>query len=136
MYFDLDNRELLRNRANRLQERPVGCAGTRHKQVALGRAQAGRTVTMLISETTLAIALDDPHDPSDPDGGDTRIVRRTNSNACVASRDSDRGSLTPQFPRRNVKQVLTQIRQGPTASRQGSQGLCAPSTDARQSSVK
>ena len=48
------------------------------QKVALGRGHAGRTLTVLVSETTLAIELDEP---GDPEGNDTRVVRRTNSNA-------------------------------------------------------
>ena len=42
------------------------------QQVALGRGHAQQTVTVLVSETTLAIELD---------ADDTRVVRRTNNNA-------------------------------------------------------
>ncbi len=38
------------------------------QKVALGRVHAGQTVTVLVSDTTLAIELDD---------GDTRVIRRT-----------------------------------------------------------
>ena len=38
------------------------------QKIALGRVHAHRTVTVHVSETTLAIELDD---------GDTRVVRRT-----------------------------------------------------------
>ena len=104
MFFDLETRELLRTRPNPLAPeqmrglrgmRPVGpvprpstepvrvqrrasntgvitVAGQR---VALGRGHAGQTVTVLVSETTLAIEL------ADHDGPETRLVRRTNTNA-------------------------------------------------------
>ena len=108
LIFDPDTRELLRSRPNplsheeavRLQRaRPVGpvprpstepvtvqrrasntglimVAG---QKVALGRQHAGHTVTVHVSETTLAIELIDEND----DSGDTetRVVRRTNTNA-------------------------------------------------------
>jgi hypothetical protein len=45
---------------------------------------------------------------------------------CVASGESGRGPLTQQFPRQNVKKVSTQIRQGPTASRQASARVRSP----------
>ena len=38
------------------------------QKIALGRTHAGQTVTVLVSDTTLAIELDD---------GDTRVIRRT-----------------------------------------------------------
>ncbi len=52
-------------------------------------------MTVHVSETTLAIDLPD---------ADTRVVRRTTDKPCVASKDSGHGPLTPQFPRRSVKQ--------------------------------
>jgi hypothetical protein len=42
------------------------------QKVALGRLHAYRTVTIAVSETTLAIELD---------GGETRLVRRTTAQA-------------------------------------------------------
>jgi hypothetical protein len=101
LFFDPETRELLRTRPNPLQPgeaarlqraRPVGpvprpssepvrvqrrasntgvimVAG---QQVALGRSHAGRTVTVHVSETTLAIELPD---------AEPKTVRRTNSNA-------------------------------------------------------
>jgi hypothetical protein len=97
MFFDLDTRDLLRTRPNPLTPEQAGrlrgarkagppprpstepirvqrCADTSGvimvcgQKVALGRALKHRTVTIAVSETTLAIELDD---------GDTRIVRRT-----------------------------------------------------------
>jgi hypothetical protein len=38
------------------------------QKIALGRIHAGQTVTVLVSETTLTVELDD---------GDTRIIRPT-----------------------------------------------------------
>jgi transposase InsO family protein len=97
MFFDLDTRELLRTRANPLSAEQVArLRGSRPagppprpttepvrvqrrasnagvvmvvgQKVALGRVHAYRTVTIAVSETTLAIELDD---------GETRVVRRT-----------------------------------------------------------
>ena len=97
MFFDLETRELLRTRANPLTSdqiarlrgsrpagpppRPVtepvrvqrrasntGVVMVVGQKVALGRVHAYRTVTIAVSENTLAIELDD---------GETRVVRRT-----------------------------------------------------------
>jgi Integrase core domain len=97
MFFDLDTRELLRTRPNpippgqakhmrgvrpvgppprpsvepiRVQRRAsnTGVITVCMQKVALGRANRHQTVTIHVSETTLAIELDD---------GETRIVRRT-----------------------------------------------------------
>jgi transposase InsO family protein len=97
MFFDLDTRELLRTRANpltaeqiarlrgsrpagppprpatepvRVQRRAsnTGIVMVVGQKVALGRVNAYRTVTIAVSETTLAIELDD---------GEVRVVRRT-----------------------------------------------------------
>jgi transposase InsO family protein len=97
MFFDLDTRQLLRTRANpltpeqiarlrgsrpagppprpatepvRVQRRAsnTGVVMVVGQKVALGRVHAYRTVTIAVSETTLAIELDD---------GETRVVRRT-----------------------------------------------------------
>ena len=97
MFFDLDTRELLRTRPNPLtHDQIAGSAGTgppgRHpgprssrsgsnaeprtdgmimvcsQKVALGRIHRYQTVTVYVSDTTLAIELDD---------GETRVVRRT-----------------------------------------------------------
>lgn len=105
LFFDLETRELLRTRPNPLQpgdaarlqqSRPVGpvprpstepvtvqrrvasngvfmVAG---QKVALGRAHAGRTVTVHVSETTLAIEVD-----AENGDLDTRVVRRTTEHA-------------------------------------------------------
>ena len=99
LFFDPQTRELLRTRPNPLEpgeavhlqrQRPVGevprpstepirvqrrasntgvimVAG---QQVALGRGLTGQTVTVLVSETTLAVELDD---------GDVRVFRRTST---------------------------------------------------------
>jgi hypothetical protein len=101
MFFDLDTRELLRTRPNPLTveqvarlrgSRPAGPPPRRAtepvrvqrrasntgvvmvvgQKVALGRVHAYRTVTIAVSETTLAIELDDGetraphHDPGRP----------------------------------------------------------------------
>jgi hypothetical protein len=53
------------------------------QNVALGRLQH-QTVTVLVSESTLAIAFPD---------GDVNVVRRTTSQSCAASRANGRGPL-------------------------------------------
>jgi hypothetical protein len=97
MFFDLDTRELLRTRANpltaeqiarlrgsrpagppprpatepvRVQRRAsnTGIVMVVGQKIALGRVNAYRTVTIAVSEATLAIELDD---------GEVRVVRRT-----------------------------------------------------------
>jgi transposase InsO family protein len=97
MIFDLDTRELLRVRANPLSfdqvrrlrgnrpagppprpsaepirvQRRVSTTGVIvvcRQQVALGRSHQHQTVTVWVSDTTLAVELDD---------GETRVVRRT-----------------------------------------------------------
>jgi transposase InsO family protein len=105
LFFDLETRELLRTRPNPLhpgdaarlqQSRPVGpvprpstdpvtvqrrvasngvlmVAG---QKVAIGRGHAGRTVTVHVSETTLAIEVDAEHGDLD-----TKVVRRTTEQA-------------------------------------------------------
>ena len=101
MFFDLTSRELLRTRPNpltpaetarlrgarkagppprpstepiRVQRRAsnTGVIMVAGQKVALGRAHRHHTVTVLVSDTTLAIELDD---------GDTRVVRRTTTQA-------------------------------------------------------
>jgi hypothetical protein len=100
-FFDLDSRALLRTRPNPLTGDQVRrLRGTRPagppprpavepvrvqrrvssggivmvvgQKVALGRQHAGRTLTVTVSDTTLAIDLED---------GETRTVRRTTSQA-------------------------------------------------------
>jgi transposase InsO family protein len=97
LFFDVDTRELLRARPNpltaeqiarlrgsrpagppprpatepvRVQRRASNCGVVMvvGQKVALGRVHAYRTVTIAVSETTLAIELDD---------GEVRVVRRT-----------------------------------------------------------
>jgi hypothetical protein len=97
MFYDLDTRELLRTRKNPLQPAQIeGLRGVRPagppprpsvepirvqrrasntgmimvagQKVALGRIYQGQTVTVLVSETTLAIELPDT---------DTKTVRRS-----------------------------------------------------------
>jgi len=97
MFYDLETRELLRTRANPLTpEQTKGLRGVRPagppprpstepirvqrrasntgvimvagQKVALGRVHKSQTVTVLVSETTLAIELDDQ---------EVRVVRRT-----------------------------------------------------------
>jgi hypothetical protein len=101
MFFDLDSRELLRVRPNSLtQEQVRRLRGNRPagppprpstepirvqrrasntgvimvcgQQVALGRTHAWQTVTVHVSDTTLAVELDD---------GEPRIFRRTTTTA-------------------------------------------------------
>ena len=97
MFFDPDTRELLRTRKNPLRPEqvkrlrgarpagpppaprssPSGCSGgpptaasswSSAKKVALGRLHQHKTVTVTVSDTTLAIELTD---------GDIKVVRRT-----------------------------------------------------------
>jgi hypothetical protein len=97
MFFDLDTRELLRTRPNPLTAQQVhavrgarpagppprpstepvrvqrrasnsGVVMVVGQKIALGRVHAHKTVTISVSETTLAIELDD---------GEPRVVRRT-----------------------------------------------------------
>jgi hypothetical protein len=99
MLFDLDTRELLRTRANPLTPdqvrrlrglRPAGppprptveparvqrladntgVISVCGQRLGLGRGYARRTLTVAVSDTTLAVELDD---------GDVRVVRRTNT---------------------------------------------------------
>jgi hypothetical protein len=101
LFFDLDTRELLRTRPNRLTPEQIvrlrgarpagppprpalepirvqrladrsGTVSVGGQRVGVGRAYAQRTLTVLVSETTLTVELDD---------GDTHIVRRTNTRA-------------------------------------------------------
>jgi transposase InsO family protein len=101
MFFDLDTRQLLRTRPNPLTtEQVTRLRGSRPagppprpatepvrvqrrasnsgivmvvgQKIALGRIHAYRTVTIAVSETTLAIELDD---------GETKVVRRTTTQA-------------------------------------------------------
>ena len=101
MFFDLDTRELLRTRANPLTPdqvlrlrgvRPAGppprpalepvrvqrmadntgVVSVCGQRIGLGRSYAHRTLTIAVSETTLAIELDD---------GDSRVIRRTTTTA-------------------------------------------------------
>ena len=97
LFFDLDTRELLRTRPNPLDRaRPAPVRGVRPvgppprpstepitvqrrasntgvimvcgQKIALGRAHSHQTVTIHVSDTTLAVELDD---------GETRVIRRT-----------------------------------------------------------
>jgi len=114
LFFDLDTRELLRTRPNPIPQgkamnlrgaRPVGppprpsaepitvqrrasntgvimvCG----QKIALGRIHQHQTVTVHVSETTLAIELDD---------GETRVVRRTTTLA-VRNIKADRPRTVP-----------------------------------------
>ena len=116
MFFDLDTRELLRVRPNPLShEKIIRLRGQRpagppprpstdpvrvqrrvsstgviticRQKVALGRTHQHETVTIHVSETTLAVELDD---------GETRVVRRTTT-LPVRNIKADRPrSATPQ----------------------------------------
>jgi transposase InsO family protein len=99
MFYDVDTRELLRTRANpltpdevkrlrgvrpagppprpsaepiRVQRRAsnTGVVMVAGQKIALGRLHRHKTVTVNVSDTTLAVDLDD---------GDVKVVRRTNS---------------------------------------------------------
>lgn len=114
LFFDLDTRELLRVRPNPLPmdrvrrlrgarpagppPRPVtepirvqrrasntGVIMVTGQKVALGRDHKHQTVTIAVSETTLAIELDD---------GDTRVVRRTTTQP-VRNIKADRPRTVP-----------------------------------------
>ncbi len=129
MVYDLESRELLRTRKNPLTPNQVkGLKGQRPagppprpsdepvrvqrrvsttgvitvcgQQVALGRTHQDQTVTVLVSESTLAVELGD---------GDTKIVRRTTTTRSVTSRQTGRGR-SHQFPRPHVADQLAQIR--------------------------
>jgi transposase InsO family protein len=118
LFFDPDTRELLRARPNPLTpeqavrlrgarpagppprprsepvtvQRRVSTTGTIcvcRQTVALGRIHAGRTVTVHVSEHTLAIDLDD----------ETRTVRRTTTNPVVVIKESrNQRSSRPTSP--------------------------------------
>jgi hypothetical protein len=106
MFYDLDTRELLRTRTDPLRpeevkrlraSRPAGPpplpsvepVGVQRRashagvimvagqKVAFGRLHQHRTVSVTVSDTTLAIDLDD---------GDVKVVRRTTTHRSVASR--------------------------------------------------
>jgi len=115
MFFDLDTRELLRTRPNPLTaEQMARLRGSRPagppprpatepvrvqrrasnsgvvmvvgQKVALGRVHAYRTVTIAVSEATLAIELDD---------GETRVVRRTTTHAVRSIKAQRPWTATP-----------------------------------------
>jgi hypothetical protein len=73
------------------------------QMMALGRAHAGQTVAVAVSDTTLAIELDDQ---------ETRVVHRTTTHQSVTSKPTGRGR-SPQFPRANDNHHLTRIVQPP-----------------------
>lgn len=114
VFFDLDTRELLRTRTNpipadktrflrgvrpagpppRLSVEPVtvqrrasntGIVMVCGQKVALGRVHRWQTIAIHVSETTLAIELDD---------GETRMVRRTTTTA-VRNIKADRPRTVP-----------------------------------------
>ena len=85
------------------------------QNVSLGRIHAGHTVTVLVSDTTPAVELPD---------GDTKIIRRTTTNRCVASKASGRGPL-PRFPRPCVAHQLADMCRGSTGGSQRLGYLCS-----------
>lgn len=117
LLFDLDTRELLRTRPNPLTAQQVvrlrglrpagppprptmepirvqrladrtGTLSICGQRVGVGRAYAQQTLTVAVSETTLAIELGD---------GDTHIVRRTNNNPAITIKSRPPGrSKSPE----------------------------------------
>jgi hypothetical protein len=65
------------------------------QKIALGRSHAGQNVTVHVSDTTLAIELDD---------AEARVVRRTTTP--VRNIKADGRGRSPQFPRVNDKHHL------------------------------
>jgi len=57
-------------------------------QIALGRGFTGQTVAVLVSETTLAVELDD---------ADVRVSRRTTTEPVRSIKDSGHGPLASNF---------------------------------------
>jgi hypothetical protein len=70
------------------------------QKIALGRIHARRTVGIAVSETTLAIELDD---------AETRVVRRTTTMP-VRNIKADRPWTVPSVSRVNVKHHLCAVR--------------------------
>lgn len=79
------------------------------QEVALGRIHQHHAVTIHVSDTTLAIELDD---------GETRVVRRTTNLAVRNIKATGHDRLGPKLSRRGVKDHLAQSRQPSPASRQ------------------
>jgi hypothetical protein len=117
MFYDLESRELLRTRPNpltadqvarlrglrpagppprpsvepiRVQRRAskAGIISICSQKVALGRIHRYATVTTFVSETTLAIQLDD---------GETRVIRRTTSTPVVNIKSNRPRTATLRF---------------------------------------
>ena len=82
------------------------------REIALGRIHARQTVTVLVSETTLTIELDD---------GEPRLVRRTTTTAARTSKPTSPLS----FLGPSVKHHLARRGQGSTVTRQGEPGSVA-----------
>ena len=70
------------------------------QKVALGRDQRHRTLTVYVSDTTLAIEVDD---------GETRVIRRTTT-LPVRNIKADRPRPDTPLSRPDVKDHLTQSR--------------------------
>ena len=87
------------------------------QKVWLGRQWARMTVTIHVSETTLAIELRD---------GDTKVVRRTTDQA-VRNITSMRPRTALLIPRRCVKEEPTHQRQAPIET---GQAVSQPTTGA------
>ena len=129
MFYDLDTRELLKVRPNPLsRDKIIRLRGNRPagppprtstepirvqrrasdtgvivvcgQKVALGRIHQHQTVVVHVSDTTLAIELDD---------GETRVVRRTTT-LPVRNIKADRPRPDTQLSRPDVKDQLTQNR--------------------------
>jgi hypothetical protein len=118
LLFDLDTRTLLRTRPNPLSAEQVtrlrgarpagppprpalepvrvqrlvdhhGTVSVCGQRVGLGRAHARRTLTVAVSDTTLAIELDD---------GDTHIVRRTTTSPAITIKARSPRTVTKPRP--------------------------------------
>jgi hypothetical protein len=137
MFYDLATRELLRTRKNPMTPQQVkGLRGARPagppprpsaepvrvqrrasntgvimvvgQKIALGRIHKHQTVTVLVSGTTPAVEFDDGH---------VRVIRRTTTSRCAASKASGRGPL--QFPRPCVAHQLADMRRRSVVGLQG-----------------
>jgi hypothetical protein len=116
LLFDLDTRTLLRTRPNPLSAAQVsrlrgarpagppprpalepvrvqrladhtGVVSVCGQRVGVGRAYARRTLTVVVSDTTLAIELDD---------GDSHIVRRTTTSPPITIKARSPRTVTPE----------------------------------------
>ena len=66
----------------------TGLIVTCGQKIALGRAHAGQTVTVMVSDTTLAIEFTD---------GDTRVIRRTTTQPVRSIKGQRPRTATPTF---------------------------------------